>query len=269
MTIAPEVSKTPASDDPPLPPVPDEATMVTLKIARFDPENPDAHGWESFRVPALPTDRMLNLLLYVKGYLDGTLTFRRSCAHGVCGSDAMRINGVNRLACKLLMKDMLPTDSDGAFKEGKEVTITVEPIRGLPVEKDLIVDMEPFFDAYRAVKPFLMTSGNEPTRERIQSQTDRARFDDTTKCILCACCTTSCPVFWNEGSYFGPAAIVNAHRFIFDSRDEGAAERLDILNDVDGVWRCRTTFNCTDACPRGIQVTQAIQEVKRALMFSR
>ena len=250
-------------DDPPLPPVPDEATMVTLKISRFNPEDPDTQGFESFRVPALKTDRLLNLLLYVKGYLDGTLTFRRSCAHGVCGSDAMRINGVNRLACKLLMKDLLPKD------KSKEITITIEPIKGLPVEKDLVVNMEPFFDAFRAVKPFLMTSGNEPTRERIQSQTDRARFDDTTKCILCACCTTSCPVYWNEGSYFGPAAIVNAHRFIFDSRDEGAAERLDILNDVDGVWRCRTTFNCTDACPRGIQVTQAIQEVKRALMFAR
>ncbi|BDH58811.1 putative succinate dehydrogenase SdhB [Tsukamurella sp. PLM1] len=235
--------------------------MVTLKIFRFNPEDPDAAGWQSFKVPALPSDRFLNLLLYVKGYLDGTLTFRRSCAHGVCGSDAMRINGVNRLACKMLMKDFLDGD--------KDITITVEPIRGLPVEKDLVVDMEPFFDAFRAVKPYLMTSGNEPTRERIQSPTDRARFDDTTKCILCACCTTSCPVYWMDGSYFGPAAIVNAHRFIFDSRDEGAAERLEILNGVDGVWRCRTTFNCTDACPRGIQVTKAIQEVKRALLFSR
>ena len=189
--------------------------MVTLKIARFNPEDPDAAGWQSFQVPCLPSDRLLNLLLYVKCYLDGTLTFRRSCAHGVCGCDAMRINGVNRLACKVLMRDMLPK------KAAKQLTITIEPIRGLPVEKDLVVDMEPFFDAFRAVKPFLMTSGNAPTRERIQSQTDRARYDDTTKCILCACCTTSCPVFWTEGVYFGPAAIVNAHRFIFDSRDEG------------------------------------------------
>jgi succinate dehydrogenase/fumarate reductase-like Fe-S protein len=126
-----------------------------------------------------------------------------------------------------------------------------------------------FFDAYRAVKPYLMTTGNAPTRERIQSPTDRARYDDTTKCILCACCTTSCPVFWNEGSYFGPAAIVNAHRFIFDSRDEGAAERLEILNDKEGVWRCRTTFNCTEACPRGIEVTKAIAEVKQAVLRGR
>jgi succinate dehydrogenase / fumarate reductase iron-sulfur subunit len=195
------------------------------------------------------------------------VTVRRACAHGVCGSDAMRINGVNRLACKVLMRDLLPKSRPG--KPQKTLTITVEPIRGLPVEKDLVVDMEPFFDAYRAVKPYLITTGNPPTRERIQSPTDRARYDDTTKCILCAACTTSCPIFWHEGSYYGPAAIVNAHRFIFDSRDEAAAERLDILNEVDGVWRCRTTFNCTEACPRGIEITKAIQEVKRAIMFSR
>jgi succinate dehydrogenase / fumarate reductase, iron-sulfur subunit len=267
------VETAPDSDplEPSLPPTPEGAVMVTLKIARFNPENPDQYadsgGWQSFRVPCLPTDRVLNLLIYIKSYLDGTLTFRRSCAHGVCGSDAMRLNGVNRLACKVLMRDLLPKSKPG--KAQKTLTITVEPIRGLPVEKDLVVDMEPFFEAYRAVKPYLITSGNPPTRERIQSQTDRARYDDTTKCILCACCTTSCPVFWNEGSYFGPAAIVNAHRFIFDSRDEAAAERLDILNEVDGVWRCRTTFNCTESCPRGIEVTKAIQEVKRALMFTR
>ncbi|NLE78459.1 MAG: succinate dehydrogenase iron-sulfur subunit [Rhodococcus sp.] len=241
---------------------PEAAVPVIVRIRRFDPENPDAAGWESFEVPALPTDRLLNLLIYIKGYLDGTLTFRRSCAHGVCGSDAMLINGINRLACKVLMRDML---SSG----GKPTTITVEPIKGLPVEKDLVVDMEPFFDAYRQIKPFLMTSGHEPDRERIQSRADRERFDDTTKCILCACCTSACPVYWADGSYFGPAAIVNAHRFIFDSRDEGARERMEILNDVDGVWRCRMTFNCTQACPRGIQVTRAITEVKRALLFSR
>ena len=244
------------------PPVPEGAFTVTVKIHRFNPEINDEPVWESFDVPALPTDRVLNLLHYVKWYIDGTLSFRRSCAHGVCGSDAMRINGVNRLSCKVLVRDLLA-------KGNKHTTITIEPIKGLKVLKDLIVDMEPFFEAYRAVKPYLITYGNEPTKERIQSQADRARFDDTTKCILCACCTTSCPVYWSEGTYFGPASFVNAHRFIFDSRDEGAEERLDILNDVEGVWRCRTTFNCTEACPRGIQVTKAIQEVKRALLFKR
>ena len=129
--------------------------------------------------------------------------------------------------------------------------------------------MEPFFDAYREVMPFLVTDGPSPTQERLQSQSDRERFDDTTKCILCAACTTSCPVFWTDGQYFGPAAIVNAHRFIFDSPRRGGAERLEILTDKEGVWRCRTTFNCTEACPRGIQVTQAIHEVKRALLTNK
>ena len=137
------------------------------------------------------------------------------------------------------------------------------------MEKDLIVDMEPFFDSYKEVMPFLVAGGQEPSRERLQSAEQRERFDDTTKCILCAACTTSCPVFWTDGQYFGPAAIVNAHRFIFDSRDDAANERLEILNDREGVWRCRTTFNCTEACPRGIQITQAIAEVKRALITRR
>jgi succinate dehydrogenase / fumarate reductase iron-sulfur subunit len=235
-------------------------TSVGLRIRRFNPEQDAEPHWETFDVPVQPGDRLLNLLTHVKGYLDGTLTFRRSCAHGICGSDAMRINGVNRLACKVLVKDLVKKDGD---------TITVEPIKGLPVLKDLIVDMEPFFDAFKAVKPFLIASDHEPTRERLQSAADRARFDDTTKCILCAACTSSCPVYWNDGAYFGPAAIVNAHRFIFDSRDTGAEERLEILNDAEGVWRCRTTFNCAEACPRGIEVTKAIQEVKRALLFRR
>ncbi len=235
---------------------PIETRPVRVKIRRYVPElNPEPY-WQTFEVHALPTDRVLNLLLDIKGYQDGSLTFRRSCAHGVCGSDAMRINGVNRLACKVLVKDM-PDE------------ITIEPIKGLPLEKDLVVDMEPFFEAYRSIKPFLITYGQPPTREHIQSQADRERFDDTTKCILCAACTTSCPVYWTDGQYFGPAAIVNAHRFIFDSRDEGTEERLEILNDREGVWRCRTTFNCTEACPRGIEVTQAIAEVKKALLYRR
>ncbi|WP_415952511.1 succinate dehydrogenase iron-sulfur subunit [Streptomyces sp. KLOTTS4A1] len=231
---------------------------VTFRIRRFNPEVAEEAMWEDFRIDIDPKERVLDGLHKIKWDLDGTLTFRRSCAHGICGSDAMRINGKNRLACKTLIKDINP-----------EKPITVEPIKGLTVLKDLVVDMEPFFQAYRDVMPFLITEGNEPTRERLQSPEDRERFDDTTKCILCAACTSSCPVFWNDGQYFGPAAIVNAHRFIFDSRDEAGEQRLEILNDRDGVWRCRTTFNCTDACPRGIEVTKAIQEVKRALITRR
>ncbi|MBY8883927.1 succinate dehydrogenase iron-sulfur subunit [Streptomyces sp. PTM05] len=231
---------------------------VTLRVRRYNPEVSDQASWVDYKLEMDPKERVLDALHKIKWEIDGTLTFRRSCAHGICGSDAMRINGRNRLACKTLLKDINP-----------EKPITVEPIKGLAVLKDLVVDMEPFFQAYRDVMPFLITKGNEPTRERLQSSEDRERFDDTTKCILCAACTSSCPVFWNDGQYFGPAAIVNAHRFIFDSRDEAAEQRLEILNDRDGVWRCRTTFNCTDACPRGIEVTKAIQEVKRALITRR
>ena len=234
------------------------ATDVTFKIRRYIPEIDDEPHWEEYVVSTYPTDRVLDALAQIKGEQDGTLTYRRSCGHGICGSDAMRINGRNRLACKTLIKDL---DSSSP--------ITIEAIKGLPLEKDLVVDMEPFFAAYRDVMPFLVPEGHEPTRERLQSAEDRARFDDTTKCILCAACTTSCPVFWTDGQYFGPAAIVAAHRFIFDSRDAAAEKRLEILNDKEGVWRCRTTFNCTEACPRGIEVTKAIQEVKRALIFRR
>ncbi|MFE1879778.1 succinate dehydrogenase iron-sulfur subunit [Streptomyces diastatochromogenes] len=232
---------------------------VTFRVRRFNPEVSAEATWEDFQLEIDPKERVLDGLHKIKWDVDGTLTFRRSCAHGICGSDAMRINGKNRLACKTLIKDINP-----------EKPITVEPIKGLTVLKDLVVDMEPFFQAYRDVMPFLVTKDtNEPTRERLQSAEDRERFDDTTKCILCAACTSSCPVFWNDGQYFGPAAIVNAHRFIFDSRDEAAEQRLEILNDRDGVWRCRTTFNCTDACPRGIEVTKAIAEVKKALITRR
>jgi len=247
-------------DTPAAPVVAEHQQLVTLKIRRFDPEVDPEPNWQSFQVPVDKGDRLLDALHHVKWFIDGSLTFRRSCAHGVCGSDAMRINGVNRLACKVLVKDLVS-------KAGDEILI--EPMKGLPVLKDLVVDMEPFFEAFRAIKPFLITGGHEPTRERLQSAEERARFDDSTKCIMCAACTTSCPVFWNDESYFGPQAIVMAHRFIFDSRDAGAEERLEILNEKEGVWRCRTTFNCTDACPRGIQVTKAIQEVKRALIFRR
>jgi succinate dehydrogenase / fumarate reductase iron-sulfur subunit len=198
-------------------------TTVTFRIRRFNPEVSAEATWQDFLVEIDPKERVLDGLHKIKWEQDGSLTFRRSCAHGICGSDAMRINGRNRLACKTLIKDINP---------GKP--ITVEPIKGLTVLKDLVVDMEPFFQGYRDVMPFLITTGTEPTRERIQSAEDRERFDDTTKCILCAACTSSCPVFWTDGQYFGPAAIVNAHRFIFDSRDDGGEQRLEILNGNDG-----------------------------------
>lgn len=226
---------------------------VTLKLFRYNPETDRQPYYDTFELEAEPTDRVLDLMEKVKGYEDGTLSFRRSCAHGVCGSCAMRINGQNMLACKTLVQDL----------SGSK--ITVEPILGLPVLKDMIVDMEPFFDHYKSVMPFFVNEKPAPAQERYQSIEDRERFDDTTKCILCGACTTSCPSFWSNDEYVGPAAIVNAHRFIFDSRDQGAAERLQILNDQFGVYRCRTIFNCTVACPRDIEITKAIGEVKKAI----
>jgi succinate dehydrogenase / fumarate reductase iron-sulfur subunit len=227
--------------------------QVDLRILRYDPERDPAPHWETYKVEAAPMDRVLNLLHAVKNEMDGTLTFRRSCAHGICGSDAMLVNNRNRLACKVRVEQL-----------GRK--ISVAPLAGLPVVKDLVVDMEGFFAKYRNALPFFVNDSPTPARERLQSAEDRERYDDTTKCILCAACTTSCPSFWARPEYVGPAAIVNAHRFIFDSRDEAGPERLEVLADADGVWRCRTTFNCVDACPRDIDVTRAILEVSRAIV---
>jgi succinate dehydrogenase / fumarate reductase iron-sulfur subunit len=230
--------------------------QVTLRIFRYNPETDKRPHFETYKVDAEPNDQVLDLLNKVKWEEDGTLSYRRSCAHGVCGSDAMRINGVNRLACKVLIKQV-------------GTKITVEPLLGMPVVKDLIVDMEPYFEHYKSVKPFLVNDEPPPIAERLQSPEERARFDDTTKCILCGSCTTSCPSFWANEEYVGPSAIVQAHRFIFDSRDRAAAERLQILNDRMGVWRCHDIFNCTDACPREIEITKAVGEVKMAIATGR
>jgi succinate dehydrogenase / fumarate reductase, iron-sulfur subunit len=227
--------------------------QVDLRVLRYDPERDKKPHWDRYSVNSEPMDRVLDVLHRVKWELDGSLTFRRSCAHGVCGSDAMMINGRNRLACKIRVDQL-----------GRK--ISVAPLPGMKVIKDLVVDMDDFFAKYRSVKPFLMADDRPPERERLQSAADRERYDDTTKCILCAACTSSCPSFWAQPSYVGPAAIVNAHRFIFDSRDDHAEERLEILADADGVWRCRTIFNCVDACPRGINITQAILEVSSAIV---
>jgi succinate dehydrogenase / fumarate reductase iron-sulfur subunit len=225
-----------------------------FRIKRFEKGKDREPYWSEYELEAEPADRLLDALHAIKWHQDGTLAFRRSCAHGICGSDAMLVNGVNRLACKVLLRDL-------------ERRITLEPLRGFPVLKDLVVDMDAFFEKYRSIRPYLMPSGATPAKERLQSPKDRERIDDTTNCILCAACTTSCPSFWWNAGYLGPAAIVQAHRFIFDSRDAATAERLSAVGASDGVWRCRTIYNCTDACPRGIRVTRAIGEVKKALLL--
>lgn len=226
---------------------------VKVRIRRFDPDKNSKPYWQDFEVDGEPNDRVLDLLHVIRDDYDGTLAFRRSCGHGICGSDGMVINGKNRLACKTLVKDL-------------KQPITIEPLRGFQVIKDLVVDMEPFFAKYRSVLPYLINDEPPPETERLQSPEEHQRFDDTTKCILCACCTTGCPLFWANGQFLGPAAFVAAHRFIFDSRDRAASERLQILAQYGGVFNCRTTFNCTDACPRNIKVTKAILEIRKAIL---
>ncbi len=227
---------------------------LTLKILRANSDGNAKPHWESYTLGGIePTDRVLDLLQRVKGEQSGSLSFRRSCAHGICGSDAMVINGKNRLACKTLAKDMPDT-------------IVIEPLKGLAVKKDLIVDMEPFFESYKSAMPYKVTTHEPSGKERLQSPADQAKIDDQSKCIMCAACTTSCPSFWANDKFVGPAAIVQASRFLFDTRDEGNAERLKRLNEYTGVWRCRTIFNCVEACPQGIDITKHIGNVKKALL---
>ena len=231
-----------------------QTVMLTVRIKRFNLEASKTPYWQAYTVEASPLDRFLDVLNKIKWEQDGTLTYRRSCMHGVCGSDAMRINGHNRLACKILVADL-------------GLKISAEPMLGFPVLRDLAVDMDPFFAKFDKVKPYLINDEPAPATERLQSAAQRARYDEGTKCILCGACTGSCPSVWANREWVGPASIVNAHRFIFDSRDRGAGERMQILSDRTGVWRCRTIFNCAEVCPRGIPVTELIEDVKRAIIY--
>jgi succinate dehydrogenase iron-sulfur subunit len=199
---------------------------------------------------------VLDGLLYVKSFVDGSLAFRRSCGHGVCGSDGMIINGKERLACKTLFKDVASGPGD---------VVTVEPMHHYPLQRDLMVDQTKFFENYRAVKPFFMTDEKTPAKEWQQSQKERDLFDDETNCILCGSCYSVCPVLDTNEDYLGPAAIVQASRFVNDSRDKGFSQRLPILNDANGVWPCDNHFSCTQVCPRDIKITKAINLLKRKI----
>jgi succinate dehydrogenase / fumarate reductase iron-sulfur subunit len=233
--------------------------QIVLKVFRFLPGEGSGPRFDSFHLDVDPNDRVLDALERARDESDASLAFRRSCAHAVCGSCAMRINERNALACKILIKDI------------KRAEITLKPLLGLRVIRDLVVDMEPFFEHYYSVLPYLINTEPLPEdrKERLQTPQERECFDDTTKCILCGACTTACPSFWANESYLGPAAIVSAHRFIYDSRDFGAGERLAILNEQGGIWRCRTAFSCTEACPRDIKITRAIAEIKRTIRTGR
>jgi len=229
---------------------------IELRIKRFDPAKDTQPHYRSYLLEIEPTARVLDAIMEVKRFQDGSLGFRKSCAHGVCGSDAMRINGKDRLACKTLVKDV-------AAKEGD--VIEIEPLRYLPVHRDLIVDQTAFFARYRKVKPYLINDEPVPEKERLQSQKERQAFDETTSCILCASCYSACPIPEDRPDFLGPAAIVNANRFLTDSRDRGFEERLPHLDTPDGVWLCQNHFKCTLACPREIKITKRINQTKRMI----
>jgi len=229
---------------------------IILKIQRYNPETDKSPYYQEYAVDAAPNERLLDALMQVKRFQDGSLGFRKSCAHGVCGSDAMRINGLDGLACKTLIKEVVENEGD---------TVTLEPLRYLPVQRDLIVDQAAFFEKYRSVKPFLINDKPVAERERLQSQEERMQFDDTTNCILCASCYSACPVLSDNDRFLGPAAIAQAYRFNADTRDRGLDERLPVLDDRDGVWPCQNHFKCTQSCPRGILITKRINQTKRMI----
>ena len=218
--------------------------QVNVKVYRFNPENGDKKPhYDTFVVAAEPSEKVLDLLHKIKWDQDGTLAFRRSCAHGICGSCAMKINGRNMLSCEALI---------GNFKDPS--SIEIEPLDSLPVIKDLVVDMTDFFKKYEVVKPYLINKTPPPNKERYQSQEDQGKIDEATWCIQCASCTTSCPSNWKNPQFLGPAALLKSYRYSFDSRDEGMSERMKILDNSDGVWRCHTIFNCVEACPKEINI---------------
>lgn len=229
---------------------------VTLEITRFNPETDTEPRVQSYSVEVEPTDRVLDALMDITQNQDGTLGYRRSCAHGVCGSDAMRINGTERLACKTLFQDL----------EEDSATVRIEPLRHLDIQKDLMVDQSEFFRKFRSVKPYFTPEAPAPERgEYTQSPEERALFDEATKCINCAACYSACPILDKNPDFLGPQAIVAAARFVYDSRDAGLEERLDVLDTANGVWPCESHFECTRVCPRDIKITKLINLTKREI----
>jgi succinate dehydrogenase / fumarate reductase, iron-sulfur subunit len=222
---------------------------IKFKIFRFDPDNDKEPYYKNYTVSAEPQERILDCLNRIKWEQDGTLSYRMSCAHGVCGSDAMKINGRCALACQKLVQDC----------QGEEVL--VEPLPTFKVLKDLIVDLTPFFERVDWVRPYLIASA-PPEKERIQSPEDRHKMGESVRCILCACCVGACPVSNENEKYLGPAPLVQAFRRIFDSRDEGRLGRLKQLDYPDGAWACVNHFECTRVCPKEIPVTKEINTIK-------
>lgn len=232
-----------------------QSRLMTFSIYRFDPDVDTKPRMQDYQldIETIKGKMLLNALEAIKEK-NPDVAFRRSCGEGVCGSDGVNINGKNGLACITRLHD-LPD------------RVVVMPLPGFPVVRDLIVDMEPFFDQYKRVKPFLQNTEKMPEKERLQSPEERAKLDGLYECILCACCTSSCPSYWwNPDKFVGPAGLLNAYRFVADSRDTQKAERLDALKDPFSVFRCRSIMNCTNVCPKGLNPTEAIGKLRQEMI---
>jgi succinate dehydrogenase / fumarate reductase iron-sulfur subunit len=229
--------------------------IVKFEIYRYDPDKDERPYMQKLDVELQPTDKMLlDALIRIKSDVDDSLALRRSCREGVCGSDAMNINGKNGLACTTNLLEL------------KE-PIVLKPLPGLPVVRDLIVDMTHFFNQYHSIKPYLINDQPPPEKERLQTPEARDELNGLYECILCACCSTACPSFWwNPDKFVGPAGLLQAYRFIVDSRDEATGERLDNLEDPYRLFRCHTIMNCADVCPKGLNPSHAIGKIKELLV---
>ena len=223
---------------------------MRFSISRYDPDRDDAPYLKDYDIDILPGDRMLlDVLLRLKEQ-DPSLSMRKSCREGVCGSDAMNINGRNGLACITRVRDL-------------KAPVVLRPLPGFPIVRDLVVDMTQFFKQYHSVRPYLVNDDPPPEKERLQSPEARARLEGAYECILCACCSSQCPSYWwNPDKFVGPSGLIQAYRFIFDSRDRATEARLDDLNDAYRLYRCRTIMNCSEVCPKGLEPSHAIERVR-------
>lgn len=223
-------------------------------IFRFNPDVDQAPHYDQYELDAEPTDKILDCLNKIRWEQDPTLAYRASCSHGICGSDAMVINGRVALACQKLVRD---------FKTANNFVI--EPLPLFSVIKDLVVNLDPFFEKHRTIRPYLINDEDPPQAERRQDPQDQHIYEPALRCILCASCTSSCPITRANGNYLGPAALLRAFRYISDTRDTATGSRLAQIDNEDGIWGCKTMWWCTDVCPKGIPVTKCMGQIKRAI----